>query len=222
MMTIRKKTLSIGVALAVAALFVAGPVRAQVAPAAGQGAAPAADGDRDGIAATAEDAPSASAIEAMREIASRLDETALQRDFRTDAEELAQLEAVRDKLDATIGELCCARRAMATRLQANLERVIGTAASQIDPIRAPIGAAFGPSAPNRDELAILAKEGQALVRNSASFPVRRRSSELLSARHEDPRLKDPRADVGSTEAPGNSWIEFSPGRQGMQMYGWRF
>jgi hypothetical protein len=221
-MTICKKTLSIGVALATAALFVADPVHAQVAPAAGQGPALTAEGDRDGDTAAPETAPSAAAIEAMRQIASRLDETALQRDFRTDEEELAQLEAVRDKLAATMGELCCARRAMATRLQANLERVIGTASIQLDPTRATIGAAFGPSAPNRDELAILAKESQALVRNSASFPVRRRSSELISARHEDPRLKDPRGDVWSTAAPGNSWIEFSPGRQGMQMYGWRF
>lgn len=194
--------------------------RAQAAPP-GQASARSPGAPRDVEAPAAETPPSPATMETLRLVASQLEETALQRDFRTDEDELDHLIDVNERLGVALRELCCARRAMALRLQSNLESVIATAAAQLAPALATHGA-FGPSAPNRDELAILAKQSQALVRNNASFPVASRTGELLSARHEDPKARSPRDEAWSTEAPSNSWIEFSPGRDGMQMYGWRF
>lgn len=162
------------------------------------------------------------AMDSLRSVALRLDDAARQADFSSRAQGLLQLESARDRLENSINELCCARRDRAARLESNIDRVIARARVDLGPLLSTTGAASGPPAPNRDELLILAKEGENLLRNSAALPVDQRYEELLSARNESTWRPLPLASSARSTAPSDTWSQFPLGQLEPKMYGFRF
>jgi hypothetical protein len=108
-----------------------------------------------------------------------LEQAALQWDFASNARQLDLLRQARGDLQTALPGLRGLRRRQAAALSADIGRVLVRDTSPLE-IQADAGLDtggpnLGPLAPSRDELAVLAKEGQDLVR---SAPVAIRPSEI--------------------------------------------
>jgi hypothetical protein len=166
--------------------------------------------------------PSAAAMALLRAVARQLDEAARQSDFNSRAQELLKLQSARDRLENSINELCCAQQARAIELETNIDRVIDRAAWRLGPLLSATGASVGSPAPNRDELTVLAKEGEALLRNSAELPVSQRADELLSARTEGSWKQAPWPTVPPPTALSDPWAPFPSEQFDVKMYSLHF
>jgi len=114
-------------------------------------------------------APGGDQLAAMHEIRTaerRLERAALQRDFSSDAKELALLQSAHDRVAPAIQRLCCAQRVRAAYLESDIDFAIARAIARLEPLLSTTGASSGPPAPSRDQLAQLAVEAQDLVRNA--------------------------------------------------------
>ena len=94
-----------------------------------------------------------------------LEQAALQTDFASNDEELALLQSAHDRLLGAARSLCCAQRARALRLAADIDHVIVRDSARLGALVSPDGDSFGPPAPTRNQLAQLATEGRDLLRN---------------------------------------------------------
>jgi hypothetical protein len=172
-------------------------------------------GEKDGL-------PSAAAMSSLRSVSSRLDEAARQSDFSSRAEGLLRLQSARDRLENSINELCCARRARAMQLASNIDHVVERARIELGPLLSATGASLGSPAPNRDELVALAKEGEILLRDGPALPLGQRADELLAARDEGTWKAVPPATGVSPFAPRDPWPQFPMDRLDVKMYSFHF
>jgi hypothetical protein len=96
-----------------------------------------------------------------------LQEAARQRDFASNAHELALLQWAHEDLAAAAKTLHGVQRSRAIDLLANLDLTIRRASTRLGPLLSPDGDMLGPLPPSRNQLARLAKEAQDLERNAA-------------------------------------------------------
>jgi hypothetical protein len=93
-----------------------------------------------------------------------LKQATLQWDFASNAEVLALLRTAQDDLVAAARQQGGAQRMRTDDLLADLNRAIERASTQLGTLISPSGETFGPQAPNRNDLAQLAAEGEDLER----------------------------------------------------------
>jgi hypothetical protein len=106
------------------------------------------------------------AMALLRDAAAGLDQAALQRDFASNASVLRLLQRAHDDLAAAGKTLCCAERTQAIGLAAGIDYAIARGSAQLGTLVSNGPDRFGPLPPSRNELAVLAKEGQQLVHDS--------------------------------------------------------
>ena len=134
----------------------------------------AATGQQPPVAAAATSGGAASAepsqaTKLVRSAAQQLQQAALQRDFTSNADELALLQSAHDTLVAAIKKLCCQERERAAQLASDIEHVLVRDSTYLGPLTSPADERFGPVGPTRDQLAQLAQEGQELLRGAPTI-----------------------------------------------------
>jgi hypothetical protein len=164
------------------------------------------------------------AIPDLQTAAHWLDQAALQWDRSSDDQKLSLLQSAQDRLASVIDKLCCARQARAIRLQTNIHRTIVRALAQLDPLGSATGASFGPPTLNRDELSDLAKEGEALLRDTPAMPLGQRADELRAARSEGVQRQAQHADTPTPVASplSDSWSGFPSEQPQVPSFGFNF
>jgi hypothetical protein len=146
-----------------AALFgFAASARADVAPAGTVRADAGISGLAQLIQADGRSIVQAQISDAMRD----LEQACLQRDFASNARELALLQWAREDLVAAARQLHGVEHARAIDLLADLDHAIRRASTHLGPLLSPDGDMYGPQPPSRDQLAQLATEAQDLERNA--------------------------------------------------------
>ena len=125
--------------------------------------APRAATSLDAVAAE-ESAHKAVAQALIQDAVRDLERATLQRDFTSNASELALLQHARERLSAAASQLKGARHEQTIELLADLDHAVQRAASHLGPVSAPAGETFDPRAPSRNQLAQLATEGQDVER----------------------------------------------------------
>jgi hypothetical protein len=95
-----------------------------------------------------------------------LEQACLQRDFASNARELALLQWAREDLVAAAKQLHGVEHARTVDLLADLDHAIRRASTHLGPLLAPDGDVYGPLPPSRNQLAQLATEAQDLERNA--------------------------------------------------------
>ena len=130
----------------------ADPARLQVAP-----GAPAAS------AAGAADPVTADSIHDVRAAVRIISQAALQRDFSSNGQIRALLQSAHTMLVASEPALCCDALARVVQLDFDIERIVARVDNVAHAWQTRDGVTIAP--PNRDELNVLAREGQSLLRN---------------------------------------------------------
>jgi len=118
-------------------------------------------------AVTEAELPQASQL--IRSVVQQLQQAVLQRDFASNADELALLQSAHDTLVAAIKKLCCQERERAAQLASDIEHVLVRDSTYLGPLTSPADERFGPVGPTRDQLAQLAQEGQELLRGAPTI-----------------------------------------------------
>jgi hypothetical protein len=96
-----------------------------------------------------------------------LEEAALQSGFTSNSRVLYLLRSAQDQLIRAMGPLSTDRWLQVDRLLEDIDRVIARGAAQLAPLASSGRESFTPRASSRNELAVLARECQALVRHAA-------------------------------------------------------
>jgi hypothetical protein len=107
-----------------------------------------------------------------------LEQAARQRDFASNAHELALLQWAHEDLAAAAKALHGVERTRTIDLLADLDLTIRRASTHLGPLLSPDGDLLGPLPPSRNQLARLAKEAQDLERNAAVVPQARHAHPL--------------------------------------------
>ncbi len=94
-----------------------------------------------------------------------LRQAALQREVASPAQERLLLEQIKAGLELAVPALRGERREHALRLLADLDAAMRRGSNQLGPLVSPFHDSFDPPLPGRNELALLAKEGEALLRD---------------------------------------------------------
>ncbi len=164
------------------------------------------------------------AIPDLQTVARWLDQAALQWDRSSDDQKLALLRSAQDWLASAIDKVCCVRQARAIRLQTNIDRTIVRALARLDPLGSATEAFFGPPTLSRDELSDLAKEGEALLRDTPAMPLGQRADELRAARSEGVQRQAQHANTPTPVAfpLSDSWSGFPGEQPQIQSFGFNF
>jgi len=105
----------------------------------------------------------ADSIHDVRAAVRIISQAALQRDFASNAQIRALLQSAHDLLATSEPSLCCDARVRLVQLERDIERMVGRVDNVSDAWQDRDGVTIRP--PDRDELNLLAKEGQDLLRN---------------------------------------------------------
>ncbi len=132
-----------------------------------------------------------------------LEQATLQRDFTSNAGELALLQRAHDRLSAAAKHLDGARREQTMELLADLDHSVQRASSRLGPLASPDRESFDPRAPSRNQLAQLATQGQDLQR---STPAAHRllDGSGLGSTSRPPAVGDRRSAAQIWAAPANA------------------
>jgi hypothetical protein len=161
------------------------------------------------LAAAEPPVDAAQALTLLGEAVADLRQATLQRDVASREREHGLLRHARETLRRATSGLTGTQRDQALRLLADLDVALQRRADQLGRFDSPFGEPFDPPSPGRNELAILAKQGQAILSNQPSVRPPNTDDIAWRRRRQGP-LKSADESSGFPAQPGTA--DSVPGR----------
>jgi len=137
------------------------------------------------------DAATPASLHEIRVAVRLINQAALQRNFASDGQIRALLQSAHDKLAASEPALCCVALEGVAQLDSDIRHMVARVDIPGDMVPTPRGASIRP--PNREELNLLAKEGQNLLRDPIAQSWTDQENSFAAARNAAPLPKPDRA-----------------------------